>query len=88
MDGDRWETGSVASEATDMSTMTSTSYDERDTIGKMLSLCRPNRSKEVEAMLDSGMVTVELRGEGGMTPLMIACTVKIPTKHGVPRDPC
>ena len=70
-----WETQSVASDASAMSTMTSTNYDERDVAGKLFSLCRHNRSKEVEAMLDSGTVTVELRGEFGMTPLMAACMV-------------
>lgn len=70
-----WETQSVASDASAMSTMTSTNYDERDVVGKLFSLCRHNRSKEVETMLDGGMVTVELRGEGGLTPLMVACMV-------------
>jgi len=70
-----WETASVASEATAVSTTSSTVYAETDVLGKFFSRVRHNRSKEVEQMLDGGMVTVDQRGENAMTPLMAASAV-------------
>lgn len=74
---DDWETASTVSAQTDRSTQSSTVYDEGDVVGKFFSRVRHNRSKEVEQMLDSAAVTVEQRGENGMTPLMAACLVRL-----------
>ena len=72
---DEWETNSVVSaqsEYSTVSTMSSTQYSEEDVVGRLFSRVRHNRSKDVEQMLDSGVATVELRDQSGMTPLMVA----------------
>jgi len=65
-----WET---ASNVSGISTQSSTVYESSDIVGKFFSRIRHNRSKEAEQMLDSGFVSIEQRGENGITPLMTAC---------------